>query len=90
MVRIGQKMVHVVCERPPSDQIQSNLGKNIEINKQSHVKFWFDRKNMELSHIILAVPKSFFYGMKSDQAKSINLLLSNHFLVVISFFDVNV
>ena len=40
---------------------------------------------MELSHIILAVPKSFFYGMKSDQAKSINLLLSNHFRVVISF-----
>ena len=41
-----------------SDQeIQSNLGKNIEINKQSHVKFWFNRKNMELSHIYLAVFK---------------------------------
>jgi hypothetical protein len=25
-------------------QIQSNLGKNTEINKQSHVKFWFNRK----------------------------------------------
>ena len=35
-------------------QIQSNLGKT-EINKQSHVKFWFNRKNMELSHIYLAV-----------------------------------
>jgi hypothetical protein len=23
---------------------QANSGKNIEINKQSHVKFWFDRK----------------------------------------------
>ena len=34
---------------------QANLGKNTEINKQSHVKFWFNRKNMELSHIYLAV-----------------------------------
>ena len=39
----------------PIRQIQSNLGKNTEINKQSHVKFWFNRKNMELSHIFLAV-----------------------------------
>ena len=30
-------------------QIQSNLGKNTEI------KFWFNRKNMELSQIYLAV-----------------------------------
>ena len=29
--------------------------KNTEINKQSHVKFWFNRLNMELSHICLAV-----------------------------------
>ena len=34
---------------------QSNLGKNTEINKQFHVKFWFNGKNMELSHIYLAV-----------------------------------
>ena len=34
---------------------QANLGKNTEINKQSHVKFWFNRKNMELSRIYLAV-----------------------------------
>ena len=39
----------------PIRQIQSNLGKNTEIYKQSHVKFWFNRKNMELSHIFLAV-----------------------------------
>ena len=25
-------------------QIQSNSGKNTEINKQSNVKFWFNRK----------------------------------------------
>ena len=36
-------------------QIQSNLGKNIKINRQSHVKFWFNIKNLELSHIYLAV-----------------------------------
>ena len=34
---------------------QNNSGKNTEINKQSHDKFWFNRKNMELSHIYLAV-----------------------------------
>ena len=32
-------------------QIQSNLGKNTGINKQSNVKFWFNTKNLELSHI---------------------------------------
>ena len=32
-------------------QIQSNLGKNTEINKQYYVKFSFNRKNVELSHI---------------------------------------
>ena len=31
------------------------MGKNTEINKQSHVKFWINRRNMELSHIFLAV-----------------------------------
>ena len=37
-----------------SDQV--NSGKNTEINKQSHdVKFWFNRKNLELPHIYLAV-----------------------------------
>ena len=34
---------------------QANSVKNAEINKQLHVKFWFNRKNMELSHIYLAV-----------------------------------
>ena len=29
----------------PIRQIQSKTGKNIEINKQLHVKFWFNRKN---------------------------------------------
>ena len=28
-------------------QIQSNLGKHTEINKQSHVKFWFNGKKIE-------------------------------------------
>ena len=28
----------------PIRQIQSNLCKNTKINKQSHVKFWFNRK----------------------------------------------
>ena len=35
-----------------SDQVNSD--KNTEINKQSHFKFWFN-KNMEMSHIHLAV-----------------------------------
>ena len=30
--------------------------KNTASNKQLHVRFWFDRKNMELSQIYLAVP----------------------------------
>jgi hypothetical protein len=34
---------------------QANVGKNTEIKKQPHVKFWFKRKKMELSHIYLAV-----------------------------------
>ena len=32
-----------------SDQV--NSGKNKKLNKQSHVKFWFNRKNRKLSHI---------------------------------------
>ena len=36
-----------------SDQV--NSGKNTEVKKQPHVKFCFNRKNMELSHIYLAV-----------------------------------
>ena len=30
---------------------QVNSWENTEINKQSYVKFWFERKNMELSNI---------------------------------------
>ena len=46
----------------PIRQIQSNFGKNTEINKQSQVKFWFNRKkNMELSHIYLAVFDNVFH-----------------------------
>ena len=36
---------------------QVNFGENTEINKQSHVKLWFNKQNMELSHIYLAVPQ---------------------------------
>ena len=38
-----------------SDKV--NSGKNTEVKKQKHVKFWFNRKNMDLSHIYLAVQK---------------------------------
>ena len=34
---------------------QANLGKNTEINKQSHVKFWFNRKKYGAVSIHLAV-----------------------------------
>ena len=38
-----------------SDQIQSNLGKNTEINKNRMSSFGLIEKNMELSHIYLSV-----------------------------------
>ena len=34
---------------------QANSGKNTEINQQLRVKFWFNRKKMELSQIYLDV-----------------------------------
>ena len=40
---------------PSLQKIQSKTGKNTEINKQWHVKFWFNIKNMELSLIYLPV-----------------------------------
>ena len=50
---------------------QANSVKNTEINKQSHVKFWFfnsqNRKNVELSHIYLAV------SMKSSPHQRIQM-----------------
>ena len=39
-------------------QRQSSLGKNTEIKKQLHVKFWFNRKNM--SHIYIFSCKDFY------------------------------
>ena len=41
-----------------SDQI--NSGKNTVINKQLYVKFWFNRKNMELAHIYLSLALQLF------------------------------
>jgi hypothetical protein len=39
-------------------QIQSNLGKNTEINKQLHVKFWFNRKkNGAVSYLLSCATK---------------------------------
>ena len=46
--------------RPILCSDQENLGKNTEINKESQVKFWFNRKNKELSHIYLAVHSFYF------------------------------
>ena len=50
-----------------SSDVQNNFrfnsgknGENTEINQQSNVKFWFNRKNMELTHIYLAVLKIFY------------------------------
>ena len=40
-------------------QMQSNLGKNREINKQSHVKFWFNRKKYgAVSYFCSGTPNS--------------------------------
>ena len=36
-----------------SDQV--NSGKKTKINKQSHIKFWSNRKNMKMSFVHLAV-----------------------------------
>ena len=33
------------------------MGENTEINKQSHVQFWFNRKNMELSCLLTCTAK---------------------------------
>ena len=46
-----------------SDQVNSS--KNTGINKQSYVKFWFNRTNMELSHIHLAVKIHLQYPKKN-------------------------
>ena len=67
---------------------QANSGKNIEINKQSHVMFWFNRKkNMELSHIHLAVMIveicfSFFWRPFSVSTDS-QILTKTHYWILI-------
>ena len=43
-------------------QIQSNLGKNTKINKQSHVKFWFNRKKYgAVSYLLSCISNKFPY-----------------------------
>ena len=49
---------------------QVNSGKNTEINKQSHVKFWFNRKNIELFHIQRSIQKLEKVALKSKRTKS--------------------
>ena len=51
-------------------QIQSNSSKNTEINKQSHVKFWFNRKNIELFHIQRSIQKLEKVALKSKRTIS--------------------
>ena len=58
LISVFTPVFHWIYQKVSSSAIQSNLrfssGKfreNTEINKQSHVKFWFNRKNMRLSQI---------------------------------------
>ena len=67
---------------------QANSGKNMEINKQSHVKILFNRKkNMELSNIHLAVMIveicfSFFWRPFSVSTDS-QILTKTHYWILI-------
>ena len=45
-----------------SDKV--NSGKNTEINKQSHFKFWFNRKNMEFSYFFGCIDLSLAVNKK--------------------------